>query len=84
MGFEKIDFYFFSGTGNTLLVVKKMKEVFEEDGIKVNLYRLEKTNPMPSYWRQLSDPKRFPHPLLQPTDSSNARQRAKRPKRPTK
>ncbi len=38
-----IDFYFFSGTGNTLLVVKKMKEVFENHDIKVNLYRIEKT-----------------------------------------
>ena len=40
-----IDFYFFSGTGNTLLVVKKMKEVFERNDITVNLYHLEKTNP---------------------------------------
>ena len=34
---------YFSGTGNTLLVVKKMKEVFEKQSITVNLYRIEKT-----------------------------------------
>jgi NAD-dependent dihydropyrimidine dehydrogenase PreA subunit/flavodoxin len=45
MEFNRIDFYYFSGTGNTLLVVKKMKEVFEKDGISVHLYRLEKTDP---------------------------------------
>ncbi len=42
---KTIDFYFFSGTGNTLLVVKKMKEVFENNRIVVNLFHLEKTDP---------------------------------------
>ncbi len=40
-----IDFYYFSGTGNTLLIVKKMKEVFEKKSIQVNLFHLEKCNP---------------------------------------
>ncbi|MGF7118833.1 EFR1 family ferrodoxin [Methanobacterium oryzae] len=40
-----IDFYYFSGTGNTLLVVKKMQETFEENGIKVNLYKIEESDP---------------------------------------
>jgi len=40
-----IDFYCFSGTGNTLLVVKKMIEVFEKNSITVNLFHLEKSNP---------------------------------------
>ena len=40
-----IDFYFFSGTGNTLLVVKKMREVFGQNGITVNLFHIEKTDP---------------------------------------
>lgn len=36
-----IDFYFFSGTGNTLLVAKKMSEVFQSKGHEVNLKRIE-------------------------------------------
>ncbi|NYB52266.1 MAG: 4Fe-4S ferredoxin [Methanobacteriaceae archaeon] len=40
-----IDFYYFSGTGNTLLVVKKMQETFQEKGITVNLYKIEESNP---------------------------------------
>jgi ferredoxin len=40
-----IDFYWFSGTGNTLNVVKKMKEVFEKNGKTVNLIPIEKTKP---------------------------------------
>ena len=42
---ESIDFYYFSGTGNTLLIVKKMKEIFEGDDVNVNIHYLEKTNP---------------------------------------
>ena len=42
---ETIDLYFFSGTGNTLLVVKKMRDVFEENGITVNLCKIEGSNP---------------------------------------
>lgn len=40
-----IDFYYFSGTGNTLLVVQKMKEIFEKSGVTVNLLRIEQSNP---------------------------------------
>lgn len=36
-----MDFYYFSGTGNTLLIVKKMRDVFEKKGIQVNLRRIE-------------------------------------------
>ncbi len=42
---DRIDFYYFSGTGNTLLVIRKMKEVFESHGMEVNLFRMEKTDP---------------------------------------
>jgi len=44
-GFNLINFYYFSGTGNTLLIVKKMKEVFERNGIRANLNRIEKSDP---------------------------------------
>lgn len=40
-----IDFYYFSGTGNTLLVVKKMAETFEKNGIKVKLFQIEDSDP---------------------------------------
>jgi len=40
-----IDLYYFSGTGNTLLVVRRMKEVFEEHGVSVALHRMERTDP---------------------------------------
>lgn len=40
-----VDFYFFSGTGNTFLVVDKMRETFEKKGIKVNIHRIEDSNP---------------------------------------
>ncbi len=45
MRLKTINFYYFSGTGNTFLVVEQMKQVFEENKVRVNLYRLEKTNP---------------------------------------
>lgn len=40
-----VDFYYFSGTGNTLLVVKKMQETFEKNGINANIYRIEDSDP---------------------------------------
>ncbi|MBN2027965.1 MAG: EFR1 family ferrodoxin [Actinobacteria bacterium] len=40
-----IDFYYFTGTGNTLLVVEKMAEIFKEGGKTVNLFRIEKSDP---------------------------------------
>ena len=45
MNKDVIDFYYFSGTGNTLLVVKKMKETFQKEGSKVNLFKIEDSNP---------------------------------------
>lgn len=42
---ETVDFYFFSGTGNTLLVVEKMQEIFQENGIRVNLHKIEESHP---------------------------------------
>lgn len=42
---HKIDFYCFSGTGNTLLVVKQMIGVFRERGEQVELKKLELSNP---------------------------------------
>ncbi len=40
---KTIDLYFFSGTGNTLLVAREMKKYFEENGFTVNLLRIEKS-----------------------------------------
>lgn len=45
MDLKTIDFYYFSGTGNTLLVVNKMRDTFEENGVKVNLHKIEESNP---------------------------------------
>ncbi|MDI6644898.1 MAG: EFR1 family ferrodoxin [Methanobacteriaceae archaeon] len=42
---KKIDFYYFSGTGNTYLVVKKMAEIFEQNGIKTHLFKIENIEP---------------------------------------
>ena len=42
---ESTKIYYFSGTGNTLLVVKKMQEVFEQHGSTVHLYRIETADP---------------------------------------
>ena len=38
---DNIDFYYFSRTGNTYLVVHKMREVWERQGLNVNLFPLE-------------------------------------------
>ena len=40
-----IHFYYHSGTGNTLLIVKEMTRIFIDKGIHVKLYRIEDTNP---------------------------------------
>ncbi len=45
MSSDTIDFYYFSGTGNTLLVVKKMRDTFEEKGVDVNLHKIEESDP---------------------------------------
>lgn len=41
---KPIDFFYFSGTGNTHLVVQRMKEVFEEHGIPVQLFKIEESS----------------------------------------
>ncbi|MDP8219504.1 MAG: EFR1 family ferrodoxin [Candidatus Theseobacter exili] len=38
-----IDFYWFSGTGNTLLAVNRMAEIFRKSGSEVFLHKIEKT-----------------------------------------
>jgi ferredoxin/flavodoxin len=38
---KSIDFYYFSGTGNTMLVVRKMAEIFQEEGYIVNFEKME-------------------------------------------
>ena len=40
-----IDFYYFSGTGNTYLVVEEMTKFFEKNKIVVNLKKIEKSDP---------------------------------------
>ncbi len=45
MKINTVDFYYFSGTGNTYLVVKKMQETFQKKGISVNLHKIEESNP---------------------------------------
>lgn len=45
MMYKKINFYYFSGTGNTLLVVKEMSKFFMRNKIEVKLNRIEKSNP---------------------------------------
>ena len=41
---NNIDFYYFSGTGNTMLVARKMSDTFIENGCHVNLKRMELSN----------------------------------------
>jgi ferredoxin len=43
MSLDTVDIYYFSGTGNTLLVVRKMREVFMENGSECNLYPIEES-----------------------------------------
>jgi ferredoxin len=45
MGQKTIDFYFFSGTGNTLLAVEEMKKVFINNNYIVNIFSIIKSNP---------------------------------------
>ncbi len=42
---KTIDFYVFSGTGNTLLVAKEMTQYFTDNGFTVKLIHLEKADP---------------------------------------
>ncbi|MBU4176138.1 MAG: EFR1 family ferrodoxin [Actinobacteria bacterium] len=45
MNSKAIDFYYFTGTGNTLLVARKMAETFSDSGIEVNFRRIESSDP---------------------------------------
>ncbi len=45
MNLKTVDFYYFSGTGNTFLIVKKVEDTFSRNGVKVNLYRIEGSKP---------------------------------------
>ena len=40
-----INFYYYSGTGNTLLVAKEMRKTFTAKGIQVTIYKIEDTDP---------------------------------------
>lgn len=40
-----IDFYYFSGTGNTLLIVKEMVKLFKENKFDARYYRIEQSDP---------------------------------------
>ena len=42
---SEINFYYYSGTGNTLLVVNEMVDIFLKKGIVVNLHKIEDTDP---------------------------------------
>lgn len=42
---KQVQFFYFSGTGNTLLVVKQMQKVLEEFGAEVELHRIEESSP---------------------------------------
>ncbi len=45
MDHRPIDFCYFSGTGNTLLVARAMAEVFAAHGLETTLRRIEATDP---------------------------------------
>ena len=42
---EFIDLYYFSGTGNTILVAEKLIEIFKKNNIKVNALKIENSKP---------------------------------------
>lgn len=42
---KPVDFYYFSGTGNTYLVVKEMEKVFMEQGMAIKLCKIEESRP---------------------------------------
>lgn len=45
MNFEETDIFYFSGTGNTFLVMQKIKKVLEEKGVDVDTWKIEETDP---------------------------------------
>jgi flavodoxin len=42
---KEIDFYYYSGTGNTLLIAREMKRVFERNNLQITLKKTEETDP---------------------------------------
>lgn len=42
---KPIDIYHFSGTGNTLLLARKVKEILVRHGFETHIYRMEETDP---------------------------------------
>lgn len=42
---KSIDLYYFSGTGNTILVVEKLIEIFLKNNIKINALKMESSKP---------------------------------------
>ncbi len=42
---KSVDIYFFTGTGNTYLAARKIKEVFEQNGCTVRLLNIEQNSP---------------------------------------
>ncbi|WP_414468533.1 EFR1 family ferrodoxin [Methanobacterium sp. ACI-7] len=45
MKIDVVDLYYFSGTGNTYLVVKEMCKTFRKCGIEADMYKIEDSNP---------------------------------------
>jgi len=43
---ERLDFYYFTGTGNTYRVVRRMARTFQERGVDVRLMRIERGTPV--------------------------------------
>lgn len=45
MKHNNINIYTFSGTGNTLIVAKKLKKIFDKNSYNANVYRMEAVDP---------------------------------------
>ena len=45
MSMKNVDLYYFSGTGNTRLVVERMVEIFRKNGVDVTLKKIEGSRP---------------------------------------
>ncbi len=45
MVMDIVDLYYFSGTGNTYRVARKMADIFMQRGVNIALYKIEKADP---------------------------------------
>lgn len=45
MSIKNVDLYYFSGTGNTRLVVEMMAEIFRKNGVDAMLHKIEDSRP---------------------------------------